>query len=242
MNHQDMDLVERYLNDELTAEEKQQAEERISVDQEFKQRLEVFREYQRMHSSDSLAFRELLEEVEADYRQGRKPQKKYWLIAASVSAICLLGAVYFLFLRPAPQPEALYAQYFSPPTDNLTVRDEGNQQLLNEAMSLYNNQQYAEALVRFEDWQQQHTDSIPVIFYSAMSHMGLGEVEAAIIQLQQISQEGQLPGPYQTASHWYLALAYLKNEQTGKARPLLRELAEGSSSYADKAVQLLDDL
>jgi tetratricopeptide (TPR) repeat protein len=241
MNQQDMEMIERYLNDELTAEEKLQTEQRMSVDPEFKRRLEVFREYQQMHSKEQVSFRELLQEVEREYLQSKKPRKKYWLIAASVSTICLLAVVYFLFLNPSPQPEALYAQYFSPPADNLTVRGDQGRQLLNEAMALYNDQQFAEALQRFESWQGQHPDSIPVIFYSAMSHMALGDMQPAIVQLEQIGQSME-SGPYKVAARWYLALAYLKNEKTGESRKILLDLAEGSSSYAAKAQQLLGEL
>lgn len=241
MNQQDMEMIERYLNDELTAEEKLQAEQRMSVDPEFKRRLEVFREYQQMHSEEQVSFRELLQEVEREYLQSKKP-KKFWLIAASVSTICLLAAVYFLFFNPSPQPQALYAQYFSPPADNLTVRGDQGRQLLSEAMTLYNDQQFAEALQRFESWQEQHPDSIPVIFYSAISHMALGDMQPAIAQLEQISWENTESGPYKVAARWYLSLAYLKNEKTAESRKILIDLAEGSSSYAAKAQQLLREL
>lgn len=238
-----MELIERYLNDELSAEEKRQTEQRMSVDPEFKRRLEVFREYRQMYSEDSQSFRELLQEVNQDYHQKNgRPQKNYWLIAASVSIIGLVAAAYFLFLSSASQPEELYAQNFRLPADNLTVRGDADQQMLNEAMALYNDQQFAEALQRFDAWQEQHTDSIPVLFYSAMSHMALGEMQPAIERLKTITRERTAAASYSAASRWYLALAYLKVKQLGEAKSLLQDLAGGSSSYATKAQNLLNQL
>jgi len=235
-----MELIERYLNDELSAEERKQAEQRMSADPEFRRKLEVFREFRQIYSEDSQSFRTLLKEVDEEYRQDRKPKNHYWLIAASVSLIGLLAAAYFLFLSPVSQPEELYAQNFSLPADNLTVRGDEDQQLLNEAMALYNNRQLDEALQRFDAWQAQHGDTIPVVFYSAMSHMGQGEMDSAIEQLKTIMLDRSADASYSAASRWYLALAYLKVDQKEEARSLLHDLAGGSSSYAGKAENLLD--
>jgi predicted Zn-dependent protease len=242
MKPQTMELIERYLNDELSAEERKQAEQRMSFDPEFKRKLEVFREFQQMYSEESQSFRTLLKEVDEEYQQDRKPKNSYWLIAASVSLIGLLAAAYFLFLSPAPQPEELYAQNFSLPADNLTVRGDEDQQLLNEAMVLYSDRQFDEALQRFDAWEAQHTDSIPVMFYSAISQMALGEMKPAITQLRAITLDRSANASYSAASHWYLALAYLKAKQVSEARSLLQDLAGVSSSYATKARNLLDQL
>lgn len=237
-----MELIERYLNDELSAEERKQTEQRMSADPEFKRSLEVFREYRHMYSDDSQSFRALLKEVDQEYQASRKPGKNYWLIAASVSILVLIAAAYFLFLDPATQPEDLYAQNFSLPADNLTVRGDESQQLLNQAMALYNDQQFEQALQGFEAWQAQHADSIPVIFYSAISHMALGEMQPAIDKLQMIVLERTADASYSSASRWYLALAYLRDGDKKKAEALLNDLAGGSSSYASKAQNLLGQL
>ncbi len=159
-----------------------------------------------------------------------------------MSIIALLAAAYFLFLSPATQPEALYAQNFSLPPDNLTVRGDESQQLLNEAMAQYNDQHFAQALQRFDAWEAQHADSIPVIFYSAISHMALGEMQPAIDKLQMIVLERKADPSYSAASRWYLALAYLRDGEKTKAEELLKALAGGSSSYATKAGNLLKQL
>lgn len=237
-----MELIERYLNDELSAEERKQTEQRMSADPEFKRKLEVFREFRQIYSDDSQSFRALLKEVDEEYRQNRKPKNNYWLIAASVSILALLAAAYFLFLSPAQQPEELYAQHFSLPADNLTVRGDESQQLLNQAMSLYNEQQFEQALQRFDAWQAQHGDTIPVVFYSAMSHMAQGEMESAIAKLRMIIMERTADATYTAASRWYLSLAYINDGQKQKAEDLLKDLAGGSSSYATKARNLLDQL
>lgn len=237
-----MELIERYLNDELSAEERKQTEQRMSADPEFKRRLEVFREYQQIYSQDSQDFRDVLQEVGQAYRQKHKPRKNYWLIAASVSVLALMATAYFLFLSPAAQPDDLYAQHFSLPPDNLTIRGDDNQQLLNEAMALYNDQQFAQALQHFEAWEAQHADSIPVIFYSAISHMAMGEMQPAIEKLQLIMLDRTANNAYTAASRWYLALAYLQDGEKIKAEDLLKDLAGGSSSYAPKAGNLLEQL
>ncbi|MFP4095787.1 MAG: tetratricopeptide repeat protein [Cyclobacteriaceae bacterium] len=243
MNEQDMELIERYLNDELNELEKQQAEQRLITDHDFRQRLEIFREYRQMHSPQAASFRQLLDEVQAEYLHEQRPTRKYWLIAASVSVLCILAAVFFFMPGPSAEPQALYAQYFDLPADNLTVRGEEERQAqLNEAMAYYNDQQFEQAIVTFENWQQQNNDSIPVLFYKAMSHMALEEISPAITQLEKITGQPGAAAEYLMPARWYLALAYLKTGNQEKARELLEELSADSGSYAEKADGLLKEL
>lgn len=241
MNEKDLELIERYLNNELSEIEKQQAEKRLTTDDDFKKRLEVFREYRQMHSPQSASFRQLLDEVQTEYQHEQRPARKYWLIAASVSAIGLLSAIFFFILEPSAESQVLYAQYFELPADNLSVRGNEEQVLLNEAMAFYNKQLYSEAQQRFQQWLHLHSDSVPVVFYSAVSHMALGEMQQAIAQLSKISDDQTSSSLYSTTANWYLALAHLKLEQWAEARILLEELAGGSTSYASKAQYLLDE-
>lgn len=243
MNEQDMELIERYLNDELNELEKQQAEQRLITDHDFRQRLEVFREYRQMHSPQAASFRQLLDEVQQEYQHEQRPARKYWLIAASVSVLCLLAAIFYFVLGPSAEPQALYAQYFELPADNLTVRGEAESETrLNEAMSHYNKQQYELAAKELESWLRQHGESAPVLFYAALSHMALEDMPQAIEQLKKITEQPTVAAEYLRPAQWYLALAYLHVGQQEQAEALLEDLRNTSSSYADKATRLLKDL
>jgi tetratricopeptide (TPR) repeat protein len=242
MNERDMELIERYLKGELSVEEKQQAEHRIATDAGFRQRLEIFSEYRQMHDSKLASFRQLLEEVQQEHREEQRPGRKYWLMAASVSVLCLLAAIFYFVQGPAAEPEALYAQYFEVPADNLSIRgDEDEQTVLNEAMSYYNNQQFEQASQDFGQWLRQYGESAPVLFYAAMSHMALEEMPQAIEQLEKITQEPTVAAEYRRPAQWYLALAYLHVGRQDRAKTLLEDLKNTSSSYAGKAARLLED-
>jgi len=248
MNHKDMEEIERYLKEDVTAEEKQRIEDRILVDTPFRKRVEVFKEYRLMHQPESQQFRKVLDKVQSEYRHqttsgsaASPAPRKYLLIAASISLICVLGAIAYFSSLYEPKPEALYARYFTLPADNITVRGDEAQALLNQAMAYYNDQNFESAIQQFDSWQQKNPDSAAVSFYSAISHMALDELQPAIAQLEKVVSN-RSSTTYLFASRWYLALAYLKNNQSESSKKILKELAKGSSSYALKAQQLLGEL
>lgn len=242
MNEREMEMIERYLNDELSDTEKQQAEQRMATDAGLRQRLEIFREYRQMHSPQAASFRQLLDEVQQEYQQGQRPVRKYWLIAASVSVLCLLAAIFYFAFGPSAEPQGLYAQYFEMPADNLSVRGNDGQALLNEAMAYYNEGQFKQASVAFENWQRQNNDSIPILFYQALSQMALEDMPPAIVQLEKIQQQPNVAAEYYRPAQWYLSLAYLQTGQTEKATSLLEDLKTATGSYAEKADRLLEEL
>lgn len=245
MNEQDIELIERFLKGELSKFEKEQTEQRLSLDRDFRRRVEVFRELQQMHTEEVKDFRALLNEVQQDYQQELKTSRKrtYWLVAASISVLGIVSVAFFYLIKPAADTQELYAQYFAIPADNLSVRGEdASQALLNEAMQYYNAQEYHEASLRFEAWLQQYPDSAPVLFYSGISHMAEDNMSQAIVQLQKISSDSIDTGQYRSPASWYLALAYLKSNQQKAAGDILEKLAEGSTTYAAKAKNLIEDM
>lgn len=242
MDEKDIELVERYLDDSLNAEERVQVEQRLASDAEFKRRVKMMRELNTMYSSEAEDFRALLERTYQEYEQ-EKPQtsvvKQYWLVAASVT-ITLLVAAYFLFLSNAADPQQLYAENFSLPPDNLTVRTElPEQELINAAMENYTTGQYQQASKLFDQALEAQPDSIPILFYSAVNHMALEEMEQAVAQLQEVTARAN--SSYLMPARWYLALAYLQMNQQAEAERVLIELQSSSSSYADKAEELLEE-
>ncbi|MEK6477071.1 tetratricopeptide repeat protein [Catalinimonas sp. 4WD22] len=242
IEEKDIELIEQYLGDSLDAEERTLVEQRLASDPEFKRRVEMMRELNDMYSSEAEDFRALLERTYQEYEQ-EKPQtsfvKQYWLVAASVT-IALLIAAYFLFLSNAADLQQLYAENFSLPPDNLTVRTElPEQELINAAMENYTNGQHQQASVLFAQALEAQPDSIPILFYSAVNHMALEEMEQAVSQLQEVTAQGN--SSYLMPARWYLALVYLQMNQQAEAERVLIELQNSSSSYADKAEELLEE-
>lgn len=242
IEEKDIELIERYLGDSLDAEKRLQVEQRLASEPEFKRRMEMMRELNTMYSSETEDFRALLEHTYQEYAQ-KEPQttvfRRYWLVAASVT-ITLLIATYFLLLNNAADPQQLYAENFSLPPDNLTVRAElPEQELINAAMENYTNGQHQQASALFEQALEAQPDSVPLLFYSAVNFMALEETAQAVSQLNNVIAQGN--SNYLMPARWYLALACLQSNQEAEAIEILNELQSSSSSYAPKAEELLEE-
>ncbi len=74
-------------------------------------------------------------------------------------------------------------------------------------------------------------------FYLGVSYLTKGEPAKALVYLKQVK------APLVEDAQWYSALAYLKNNEPGKAKPILIKISSNpSSQYAGEAEQLLKEL
>lgn len=241
IEEKDIELAERYLCGALSKAEYVKVEQRLASDPVFKRRVEMMRELSNMYSGEAEDFRALLEDAHLEYTNQNQPSafKRYWLVAASLSLL-LLAAAYFFFQNGSADPQQLYAEHFSLPPDNLTVRTElPEQELINTAMEQYNDGQHQQASVLFAQALEARPDSVPILFYSAVNLMALGNIEEAVPQLQNVVAKGN--SSYFMPAQWYLALIYLQMNQKAEAERILNELQNASSSYASKAERLLEE-
>ena len=75
----------------------------------------------------------------------------------------------------------------------------------------------------------------------AVTLLEQGMAQKAIAQLKPLAQG--TPGHWSAGAQWYLALAYLKNDQHGQARPLIGQIAElPGHPYQAEARALLQQL
>lgn len=150
-----------------------------------------------------------------------------------------------LNVLPKAKRETLFARYFKP-----DAPPEQHDEFLNDAVSFYRKEEYAKAAAEFDPVASTSTtrgetpDDATIIFqaryYQALSYLALGNATKAITILKKASTDNHL---LRIKVQWYLALAYLKNNQVNEARHLLTRLAQRESrQYRQKAENLLKEL
>lgn len=111
------------------------------------------------------------------------------------------------------------------------------QDYLSEAFRQYENGSYDAANELFHRVERDGTSSPEVLFYHGLSLLAAGRTELSIQKLSPLSE--QLADPaYKENLHWYLGLAYVKNEDFQQALPLLESLQD-SRFYQHKAANLI---
>ncbi|MCB0669277.1 MAG: tetratricopeptide repeat protein [Saprospiraceae bacterium] len=243
----DLQLIEQYLNNELTDEQVRQFRERMTDDGEFAIRVELVREMPSALLTNTENFRTDLRRImqeEAESSIDRKPppvarQFNLWkrlLVAAAIVAFITVGVQFFL----PDNTVDLYSLNFTIPAENITTRDRTELSIdLQQALQAYSGENYTLAIDLFLKYLSTQPEDLGGRFFLAISQMATGRFGDAIGNLRELAT---ISGSYQKAANWYLALAYLRMGETDQAKITLNELVEPKNSYSDKAQEILDNM
>lgn len=126
----------------------------------------------------------------------------------------------------------------SPASNDLSLSESAP---LEDAMARYNRQDYAGAIVDFEQVLKKNPNDEKALFYSGISYLSLTQSDKAIINLTKVMQNKN--SKYADDARWYLSLAYIKKNDINNARKNLLELQNNSNSkYQKQADETLREI
>ncbi|MEX0275306.1 MAG: tetratricopeptide repeat protein [Flavobacteriaceae bacterium] len=244
MQEQDYLDMEKYLSNTLSGNELHVFEARLQDDDEFK---EAFHQYAKTsqflegkfgNGKKDKDFKDNLERISASYfekdevagHQGK--QRLPWYYGVAAAAVVLIG--FFLF-RPSAHPT--YAEYADHGVIGITVRESGNQ-LLVDAENAFNTQDYKAADSYFKQLIQDDPINVEFQLYRAISLVEQDKYGEAETLLNAIVEARSV---YGNKALWYLALSQLKQGKYDTCAQTLRLLPEGAEDYGN-AQELLGKL
>jgi hypothetical protein len=229
--------IDAYIEGSLSPEEKLEFEQRLTVDHQFRTEYEThLASLDVVKSYGALQIKERLQAFE-NRRKGL-PAKKVWIILAAAAFTGLFLASYYLIpFSSKDAPEQLFAFYFHPYRDPVSVRSgEVFEDIRDKANTAYRSGDFATAAAYYK---QVAVPSEADHFYHAMSLLQAGQTENAIVLLSDIAR---VSGSYHEQAAWYLALAYLKTNRIEEAKAMLARIREKNYFMAEKAEELLKKL
>ena len=199
-------------------------------------------------------FSEQLSELGDKYVTNQSP-KKISAAFIPVSWIVILGLIifsvvgYFLwqqFNSPESEnvePEEIFASYYEPYTANGITRNSDNieENYLN-AIKAYDNGNYKEAIPSLVQRVAAKPDDFPTQLLLGNSYLNVSppQTQKAIELFKKIAEGNS--DLYSTTANWYLALAYLQNNQSEAAKAIFEDLSQNASNrYANLSKQILSD-
>jgi TolA-binding protein len=239
----DIELVEKYFDQDLTEAEVQIVTERLETDVEFKalfdQEKVLIRSIRGAGLHRDLAkLKELEKSLQDTERESTKPMMslKVWHYAIA-AAVALFLIVTLVLLPDQESPEQLFQTYFAPARNVFepTVRGADPAVRRAAAFQAYEWGNYQFAVEQFTSLLKENKEP-GMLLLNGNANLMLGNVEAAeenFITL--INDFDELD----TTAEWYLSLCYLKKGEVDKARNMLKELGAAEGSYAMKARELL---
>ncbi|MEO1484686.1 MAG: tetratricopeptide repeat protein [Bacteroidota bacterium] len=221
----------------LSDEETQAFEQRIETDKEFRK---SYFEYKELFEVISVAEKHELKNHLKNLSEPSFKKFRYRLpIAATI--LFLLGA--FWLYRFNSGPDGLYETYFDTYPNVIAPATRGSepQNVLEEAYRNYDSGNFEAAALEFEKHLENQANS-DVSFYHAMALLNSGQLDEAKTILESLPKDDP-DFAFADETQWYLALIYLKLENTEQTKGALLQLeTEGNGFKADEIKSLLSEL
>ena len=172
----------------------------------------------------------------------RRLSKRFWYQAAAVLLLLCSLSFYFYTQNKTLSPERLFTSYFEPVLmEEQFTRGEGKKELEQAAVE-YREGHYREALELYEKSLESATYKSQIRMYMGNCYLALGTNPEQAVRLFQEILRDQNSGLQQKAN-WYLALAYLKNQEPEQAIAQLKKIATHPKAYhKEQALTLLKKL
>lgn len=170
------------------------------------------------------------------------PHLKWWAVAASI--VVLIGVAWYFGLHSNQKDYSeLYSAHFEVyPNVVVPLERSGSGEVPNltkEAFDQYENEAYEEAYLSFRQLHEKEGEEY-AFFYAAVSLMASEKYAAAIDRFE--SKDTWESQRFETASKWYLALAYLKAGDEKNAIKYLEEVRDSEHALNQPAGELLLEL
>ena len=234
---------DRYLANEISAEERIIFEQRLQNDASFKEDLELYKETTQFlntkFSAETVDFKENLQLVSKDYfktiSSNEKPRKSkvfslkpyYYAVAATI--IIAFGA--WFITQQAPN----YSDYNQHELAFFMERSSVDENLKN-AQDYFNNKEYEKAVKSFEKITISSTTELKYFY-------GISLIETSNFVKGEFLLSGISTGTsiYKDKATWNLALSKLKQKNYDDCKKYLKQISVEAEDYA-KAQELLKKL
>lgn len=258
MNTYDYDMINRYVEGEMTAGEKQAFEQQLALDAELKKEVELYREVNaalqtRLHPGEgenalratmeelrpqyfSESQKGLLRSVQSDKTTGAKViqmGRNRWLAVVAAAAIIIA----LLIWSPWIQPD-LYRQYAAIEMSSVAERGLPADSLKKEVVQKFNEKKFGEALPLFETILAQDSADAYHRYFYAIALLETDQLEKSRAELTRLYNGTSI---YRFDAAYYQALSYLKQKDRTTCIQWLSRIPEDAEIYS-RSEQLMKKL
>jgi hypothetical protein len=246
MKELDYDMINRYLDGEMNAEELKTFEAAMLQNADLKNEVELLRDVHatlkiKLHpGEDETTLRNSLREMNAEFFSGRSEQakviplnrRKWMTVIAAVFVLALLLTVWQPWKK-----EDLYMQYADVQMPGIAKRGAASDSLLQSAVENFNNKKFAEAIPAFETVLKDSAGNSFVQYYYAIALLKNHQTERSRIELTLLYNGNSL---FKYDAAFYMALSYLKEKNNAACKDWLNKIPADAGPYG-KAQELLKE-
>ena len=241
-------LISKYLEGELNPVQTRDFEEALIQDYELQEELDLRREVDEAQAdTEVLDLRAQLNEIHEELRpqlvkRSRQASKRIlrYAVAASVAVIISLGT-YTLFFKTVNNNK-IVSQFYKPYDVTLVNRSANTDlsETIREALFMYENQEYREAIGLFEQILVTNPQMAASNFYSGVAYMEIEEYNNAGMSFNKVLSHND--NLYIEQAEWYMGMVFLLTDQKDRARKLFQKIKNDDGHYSKEAAKILRKL
>lgn len=238
MLEENLELFESYLSASFSEQEKLNFEQRLNSESTLKADFEAYKKttemlHQKFNDTDRHLFKEVLSQQSDAYFKPKETTKKLFSLYKYVAVAVVLISVIGFYITNSGNP--VYSDYATIGTISLTQRSNTNE-LVKKAEDTFNSGSFDEAIIYFNQLIEQDPSNQEYQLYAGIAQIENNTYTEALTNLSRVSEGNSV---YKYEAQWYIALAYLKQEQYDQAKIALQKIPKNATEYS-KAKKLLD--
>jgi tetratricopeptide (TPR) repeat protein len=221
--------IERFINNEMSAEEKEQFENDLKSNPELSKAYEDQREIQMVVELGALS--ESLDEIHNEVVGSQKSSKNnWWAIAAGIAIIIAAGV--YLFQQGSPQDQ-LFATYSTTDPGLPVPMSSVDHYVFYDAMVDYKAEKYEVAIKKWKGLVRAEPENDTLNYYVGSAYYNLESYSEAVKFFDKIDPESESELRYK--SQWYRILSWIKLNEKEK---ILAQNPYAGSPYSEKIVEI----
>ncbi len=227
-------LLSDYFSGRLSEEEQKQFNEFLESDTDFKNEYEFQKSVQHaVVKKEQSQLKKQLQTFESDITPTKR-KNLWWLAAASIIILVASG---LYFTRFDNSSEALFTVYYQPAKNIVhpIVRNGNATSDFTTAFIAYQKQNYSVAEQLFEK-AYQSTHKSELLFYQAISMI---ETDRADLAVNTLKEHQKFTDDVSEKTQWYLALAYLKQDDSEAAKAILEDIMMQPEAFKHEEAKAL---
>lgn len=232
-NQETMELIDRFLLEQLEQDELQQFHDRMEQDLGF--RTLVLEQRQQKEAVEEYNIRKSIDSFHEEISQEKKLKRalpKWWAIAASI--LLLIGISLWTVINNENSAGKIYAKNFKPDPGLPTTMGQTSDYEFYTGMVSYKQKKYSEAIAQWEPLYSAAPQNDTFTYFLGVAHLADGDTEKAEKYLELSSDKKD--GVFKEETDYYLALTYLKENKIKEAIKVLK-----SSPYPTN-IKLLEEI
>lgn len=249
----DIELIENYLEDNLSKDKRLEVEKRLSIDPDFKSLQDDLKHFR--EGSTQVYREQLLEYLQKrDQKMGPIPissvkqlkmsrRKWYYGIAATIITISI-GYWLIQNLPEKKTPEELFIAYYEPYPNLIAPNQRINEEVADElkpieqAMIFYDAGKYSDAADALNTLNEHEKDGI-IFLYLGICYIESGET---IYAVEAFENAVQIDSSLVWQSVWYKGLAYLKAGNKNQAIKNFEQLIDNNTPFKERSIKITESI